>query len=243
MDHFSSSHSPTKRPYENATDSLSPIEDPQNSLIQRLRIYASHPHSINNSAGGASKSSSEQLNSTNTLSAIRPQLFSHHHTLEESRLDSTRKVPTPTFQPDNKWASSSRRNDSLPAVSYPTDNRNRQGLPGAGNSDTKGQNSPRANKQRQILEHRHRPFQCDVCGKQFVKKDHAMKHWKVVHLKIRPHHCKLCGSQFGQRSDLNKHFESVHLGKKPFECRYCGKKFAHRGNLTRHEGTVHQNSS
>lgn len=88
-----------------------------------------------------------------------------------------------------------------------------------------------------------RPFQCDWpnCGHRFIKKDHAVKHWRVVHLKERPFKCPSCESRFGQRSDLNKHHRSVHEGLKPFECGYanCGHRFSHRGNLIRHQTVVH----
>lgn len=88
-----------------------------------------------------------------------------------------------------------------------------------------------------------RPFQCDWpnCGLRFIKKDHAVKHWRVVHLKERPFKCPSCESRFGQRSDLNKHHRSVHLGIRPFECGYadCGLRFSHRGNLIRHQTVVH----
>lgn len=92
-----------------------------------------------------------------------------------------------------------------------------------------------------VRQEKARPFECEVCGQRFIKKDHAVKHWRVVHLKQRPFKCMSCGSSFGQRSDLNKHVQSVHLLIKPHECRFCGRPFSHKGNLSRHEASVHGN--
>lgn len=85
-----------------------------------------------------------------------------------------------------------------------------------------------------------RPFKCTLCSNRFLKKDHATKHWRVVHLKQRPFPCPSCNSRFGQRSDLTKHINAVHLRLQPFQCPQCLYRFSHRGNLLRHKAVVHE---
>ena len=52
-------------------------------------------------------------------------------------------------------------------------------------------------------------FQCDVCGKEFGKKQ-VMKRHKLIHTGARPFECKHCGMRFNQSAPRDRH-ETLHF--------------------------------
>jgi len=49
-----------------------------------------------------------------------------------------------------------------------------------------------------------RKYQCDVCGKKFLRNSHLTIH-KRIHNGIRPFKCDLCSLSFTQKSDMKRH--------------------------------------
>ena len=49
-----------------------------------------------------------------------------------------------------------------------------------------------------------KPYQCNVCYKQFTKKKYLIKHQRI-HNNEKPFKCDVCGKQFSQRENLVRH--------------------------------------
>ncbi|XP_070547163.1 gastrula zinc finger protein XlCGF57.1-like [Ptychodera flava] len=77
-----------------------------------------------------------------------------------------------------------------------------------------------------------RNFYCQVCGKDFKKKDHYVRHVKN-HEGEKPYMCEHCGKNFGRKEHLMQH-SVVHTKEKNFLCDYCGKSFSNKANLYVH---------
>ncbi|XP_037800156.1 PR domain zinc finger protein 15-like [Penaeus monodon] len=73
---------------------------------------------------------------------------------------------------------------------------------------------------------------CEVCGKQFLRKDLLREHQSVHAPPSYP--CPTCKKLFKTRKYLEVH-SLMHQGIKRFSCKYCNKKFHQKVNLSRHE--------
>lgn len=85
------------------------------------------------------------------------------------------------------------------------------------------------------LEDPHRPFECELCKKQFTKIEILKRHIKT-HMKEKEFKCSYCTKTFDRRDVLNDHVRN-HTGEKPFECPTCKKKFTRGFVLLRHQRT------
>ncbi|XP_035716621.1 zinc finger protein 433-like [Folsomia candida] len=88
-------------------------------------------------------------------------------------------------------------------------------------------------------------FPCNFsgCGKTFLDKDYAVKHFKKEHTESPVRFpCTLCDKEFKSRLALNQHI-SQHTTEKPFVCAACGRRFATMGVLKAHERTHQEKSS
>ena len=54
-----------------------------------------------------------------------------------------------------------------------------------------------------------RDYECDICKKKFLRKDHLVQHFRL-HLGEKPYGCAECGKWFTQSSDRCKHIRTHH---------------------------------
>ena len=79
-----------------------------------------------------------------------------------------------------------------------------------------------------------KPFQCDICKKQFVAKCNLLNHmWQHKNSRQRPFKCQLCNKAYLREALLDQHMRS-HRGIKPFVCNECGLQFTVKSNWQRH---------
>lgn len=80
-----------------------------------------------------------------------------------------------------------------------------------------------------------KPFECELCKKQFTKIEILKRHIKT-HMKEKEFKCSYCTKTFDRRDVLNDHVRN-HTGEKPFQCNTCHKKFTRGFVLLRHMRT------
>ena len=111
-----------------------------------------------------------------------------------------------------------------------------------------------------------RMYKCEVCNKDFTRKDHLEQHSNAIHLGVkypcdkcdyeattpgilkihmRSKHdgikvpCSQCDHKAFNLSSLNKHMKQVHLGLKPYQCDHRDFKAAINSNLKLHVKRCH----
>lgn len=77
---------------------------------------------------------------------------------------------------------------------------------------------------------------CDVCQKQFKRREHLVQHMKL-HQGVRPFKCDQCEKAFNRKEHLLRHRTS-HTGAKSFKCEHCQKMFSRKDNLNKHKRWV-----
>ena len=75
-------------------------------------------------------------------------------------------------------------------------------------------------------------YQCEECGKVFVKAKPLWMHKFQVHNK-KNYQCKQCMQKFKTNGNLINHIQQVHNEIK-FKCIKCSKQFSQKGNMLRH---------
>ena len=75
---------------------------------------------------------------------------------------------------------------------------------------------------------------CHICNRQFGRKDHLKRHFRMVHLGMRDSECQYCGKRFGQKSTLDEHVLRLHTQERPFPCSLCDRAFVVRKELRHH---------
>ncbi|XP_067893805.1 zinc finger and BTB domain-containing protein 41 isoform X2 [Heterodontus francisci] len=91
------------------------------------------------------------------------------------------------------------------------------------------------------VHHDDKRYECEECGKTFIRHDHLTKH-KKTHSGEKAHQCEECGKCFGRRDHLSVHYRSVHLGEKVWQkykatlhqCEVCKKEFKGKSSLDMH---------
>ena len=79
-------------------------------------------------------------------------------------------------------------------------------------------------------------FQCHLCPKNFVRKEHLVIHSRI-HTGERPFVCSICDHNFSDHSNLRKHLKVKHKEPKPFACPFlnCKQTFSSRNSLLQHK--------
>ena len=97
-------------------------------------------------------------------------------------------------------------------------------------------------------------YECDECGKLFVRRDHLKRHMLKLHgdvyhrktssfasisrtkldNKEEEFYCNECGKNFTRKDHLKRH-KLTHSGEKPFSCEYCEGRFTRADALMQHK--------
>ena len=93
------------------------------------------------------------------------------------------------------------------------------------------------------IEHRVKPFHCDLCHKKFHSLKLLKEHVKYTHLsKLRLWKCK-CGKAYNNPGSLRQHKRIIHDNVKkvgaPRQCEQCGKNYSNTTELNEHIKVVH----
>jgi hypothetical protein len=80
---------------------------------------------------------------------------------------------------------------------------------------------------------------CEICGESFTRSHHLVDHQKR-HSNEKPFTCNLCGKNFVRRTTLDVHMKTRHSSAKLFECGICGSRFARSDVLKRHMQGTHK---
>ncbi|XP_054285422.1 zinc finger protein 43-like [Macrosteles quadrilineatus] len=81
-------------------------------------------------------------------------------------------------------------------------------------------------------------FSCDLCFKQFSRRDHALRH-RLSHLNVKPFKCSICQKSFSRNDRLQRH-RRTHPGAKPYPCRFCSEAFINCDELKGHVMLKHE---
>jgi len=89
---------------------------------------------------------------------------------------------------------------------------------------------------RHKLTHTGRLFKCEVCLREFSRKDHLTKH-QTCHGPSceRKYKCSICNKGFVEKNLLTRHL-NTHTGDRPYECDQCDAKFFSDVTLRQHVG-------
>lgn len=74
-----------------------------------------------------------------------------------------------------------------------------------------------------ILRNGVRSYKCDVCAKEFKRKAHLRRHYRL-HTGERPYDCQWCGQTFARSEQRNQHIAREH-NQSHITCSICGKGF------------------
>jgi len=77
-----------------------------------------------------------------------------------------------------------------------------------------------------------KPWKCDVCDKQFARKDKLSRHMSI-HSGEKKHSCIYCPYKTYEKSHLNKHMR-IHTGETPYSCKVCSYKSKSSSQLRVH---------
>ena len=77
-------------------------------------------------------------------------------------------------------------------------------------------------------------FKCEDCGRQFIQKQHFLRHMLKAHSKDRPYKCENCLKTFKSELDLTLHKLTDHGEDGIYPCPKCTKVFQRPKNLRNH---------
>ncbi|XP_076465058.1 uncharacterized protein LOC143296877 isoform X10 [Babylonia areolata] len=74
---------------------------------------------------------------------------------------------------------------------------------------------------------------CEFCDKSFTSKSGLSKHKNAVHFLRKPYNCTVCGKGFIQKEHFEGHM-NMHNNVKAYRCEICSKEFVYRTSLNQH---------
>lgn len=79
-----------------------------------------------------------------------------------------------------------------------------------------------------LVHEQQRNYECEHCGKKFLRKYAMNEHVRNVHFGDRRLlDCPFCDMRFKDTHKLAQHRKEMHLNQSKFECRVCGLEFNH----------------
>ena len=85
-------------------------------------------------------------------------------------------------------------------------------------------------------------FNCEICGKAFLRDRDLKNHHSAIHLKVKPFRCEVadCGKYFAIESSKIRHVNIVHEKIKPHRCSTCQIDFSTKSQFDGHTERVHE---
>ena len=105
----------------------------------------------------------------------------------------------------------------------------------------------KSSKRTSAIKTKKKQFSCEICHKDFKRKDHLITHKDAVHENKRPFSCDICNVRFKQKHHLTSHFIAKHNNNnsknilKRFHCAHCDKTFYRKYRLSHHISRDHEN--
>ena len=82
---------------------------------------------------------------------------------------------------------------------------------------------------------------CRDCGKVFPTQCHLNEHRKI-HTSRKPYNCEICGKQFSVAKSVKSHIKTIHNKERPFTCQLCLLAFTQKCYLKKHMLRRHYNA-
>ena len=84
-----------------------------------------------------------------------------------------------------------------------------------------------------------KPYNCEICNRDFTRKDRLQCHNREVHSINKKYQCTKCEQLFQNQQNLNSHNKRVHLKERDFKCEICGASFFRKTCLSIHTQRLH----
>ena len=80
-------------------------------------------------------------------------------------------------------------------------------------------------------------FLCEICSKEFARKDVLRRHNRFLHDR-KQYQCDICFKEFARKDILRLHIRCAH-DQKRYQCDNCLKEFTRKGDVLSHKKSIH----
>jgi len=93
----------------------------------------------------------------------------------------------------------------------------------------------------EFLSHEEDKFECNICGKSYLKEINLVDHKRRIHDREKNYSCGKCEYSAFRKDEVLRHEVKVHnILERSFKCQNCDKDFTSANNMKRHKFDVHE---